>query len=95
MPQNRKKYVIVKIAFFILFSHTHIHSNVVSVNGWRVSEVPFMAILASAVQPSVSRSGASYFGDSPDSNFFTLSLSAPSPKLWSVGDLPHRWGGDV
>jgi hypothetical protein len=26
---------------------------------WRVSEVPFMGILASAVQPSVSRSGAS------------------------------------
>jgi hypothetical protein len=25
-------------------------------NGWRVSEVPFMGILASAVQPSVSRS---------------------------------------
>jgi len=28
-------------------------------NGWRVSEVPFMGILASAVQPSVSRSDAS------------------------------------
>ena len=31
----------------------------VSPNGWRVSEAPFMGILASAVQPSVSRSDAS------------------------------------
>jgi hypothetical protein len=30
-----------------------------SPNGWRVSEVPFMGILASAVQASVSRSDAS------------------------------------
>jgi hypothetical protein len=31
----------------------------ISPNGWRVSEVPFGGISASAVQPSVSLSGAS------------------------------------
>jgi hypothetical protein len=34
-------------------------SSMISANGWRVSEVPFMGILASAVQPSVSRGDAS------------------------------------
>jgi hypothetical protein len=75
-----------------------------ALNGWRVSEVPFGGILASALSadPGPDRGRCrqtfnrllaeirtsspfqllSYFGDSPDSNFFTPART-----------LPHQWGG--